>query len=201
MATTIQPTADKLPPSNRTWQGTADHASTGILVTFAVISMMFAAILSAMIVRRGSADDWRHFSFPSILYFNTAALIASSVILEFGKWQRVMRTSSSIDKPARRALYVAGILGCVFIIGQWAVWQQLYSEGLSLAFSPSCSFFYVLTGLHALYAIGGVLGLTHVASRLHEHALPTGTRRFAEQYWHFITALWVLLLLILRSMI
>jgi cytochrome c oxidase subunit III len=200
MATTIQPPAAKLPSSGETWQRNHEHSSTGILVTLAAICMMFAAIISAMIVRRGSDNDWRHFPLPAILYFNTAALIASSATLEFGKRRRTMRPSSSNDEVKGRSLYVAMILGCAFVVGQWAVWQ-LYSEGFSLAFSPSSSFFYVLIGLHALYAIGGVLGLTYIASKLHQQALPTNTPCFAEQYWHFITALWVLLLLILRSMI
>src|SRR6185312_6139027 len=57
-------------------------ASTGIWVALAAISMTFAALTSALIVRRGGAVDWQHFTLPSILYLNTVVLLASSVTLE-----------------------------------------------------------------------------------------------------------------------
>src|SRR5579884_987059 len=60
-------------------------ASTGIWVALAAISMSFAALTSALIVRKGGAADWHHFALPSILYFNTLLLIASSVTLEIAR--------------------------------------------------------------------------------------------------------------------
>src|SRR3974377_370683 len=54
-------------------------ASTGIWVLLASIAMTFAAFTSALIVRKGGATDWRHFTLPSILYLNTIILIASAV--------------------------------------------------------------------------------------------------------------------------
>src|SRR5437899_11234716 len=86
MATTLQP-----PPTVSTPRGLhrirpydSSAPSTGIWVGLAAITMTFAAFTSAMVVRQGSANDWRHFSFPIILYFNTATLVASSVTLQIG---------------------------------------------------------------------------------------------------------------------
>ena len=59
-------------------------ASTGIWVAVAAISMTFLALTSALIVRKGGAMDWRHFALPSILYLNTALLLASSVTTRDG---------------------------------------------------------------------------------------------------------------------
>ena len=39
-------------------------ASTGIWVVLASITMSFAAFTSALIVRQGSALDWRHLTLP-----------------------------------------------------------------------------------------------------------------------------------------
>ena len=47
--------------------------------------MMFAAFSSALIVRKGSSLDWQTFTLPSILYFNTLILLASSVTLEVSR--------------------------------------------------------------------------------------------------------------------
>jgi len=55
-------------------------SSTGIWVVLFAITMMFAAFTSALFVRKGSSLDWRHFTLPSILYFNTILLLGSSVL-------------------------------------------------------------------------------------------------------------------------
>ena len=47
--------------------------------------MMFAAFTSALIVRKGASLDWQTFNLPSILYFNTLLLLASSVTLELAR--------------------------------------------------------------------------------------------------------------------
>ena len=60
-------------------------ASTGIWVALAAISMSFAALTSALVVRKGGAMDWRHFTLPPILYLNTLVLLASSVTLEISR--------------------------------------------------------------------------------------------------------------------
>src|SRR5258706_8575766 len=60
-------------------------AETGIWVAVAAISMTFASLISALIVRQGVAPDWVHFQVPRILYFNTAILLASSITLEISR--------------------------------------------------------------------------------------------------------------------
>src|SRR5215468_6748275 len=59
--------------------------STGIWVLLASISMTFAALTSALVVRRGGASDWQHFTLPSVLYLNTLVLLASSWTLEIAR--------------------------------------------------------------------------------------------------------------------
>jgi cytochrome c oxidase subunit 3 len=164
--------------------------------------MTFAAFTSAMVVRQGSGNDWRHFSFPIILYFNTAALAASSVTLQTGR-RRFAAVSQGVADAvsAIRALYGTLVLGCVFVFGQYAAWEQLRSEGLYLASAPSSSFFYVFTVLHALHVVGGVFGLFYVISKLHRGVLRGNTLTAAAQYWHFMGLLWVYLLLLLRMRI
>ena len=158
--------------------------------------MTFAAFTSAMVVRQGSANDWRHFSFPIILYFNTAALIASSITLQIAR--RRFAAIASGSAPVSRALYGTLVLGCTFVLGQYAAWQQLRSQGVYLASTPSSSFFYVFTVLHALHVTGGLLGLTYVISKLHRGVLRQNTLSAASQYWHFMGVLWIYLLVVLR---
>src|SRR6266700_3108254 len=206
MATTLQPPPTAQFPaigaSRRTKEFDPGTPSIGVWVGLAAITMTFAAFTSAMVVRQGSANDWRHFSFPVILYFNTAALAASSVTLQIGR-RRFAAVLKGIGDAASaiRALYGTLVLGCVFVLGQYAAWLQLRSEGLYLASAPSSSFFYIFTVLHALHVIGGLAGLVYVTSKVHRGVLRVNTLSAASQYWHFMGLLWIYLLLLLRTKI
>jgi cytochrome c oxidase subunit III len=173
-------------------------ASTGIWVALAAISMSFAALTSALVVRKGGASDWQHFQLPSILYLNTALLIASSTTLEIAR-RRIaafMSMKVTVQHPARW-LYVTLSLGMLFVIGQYIAWQQLSAQGLYLASNPSSSFFYVLTAAHGLHVIGGLAGLVRVIRKLNGFVLRRSTLVATSRYWHFMDVLWIYLMLLL----
>jgi cytochrome c oxidase subunit 3 len=165
---------------------------------FAVV-MMFAAFTSALIVRKGSSLDWQSFTLPSILYFNTLVLVASSVTLEIA-CRRVtvfMGVLKSQDESPARWLYVTLFLGLLFVVGQYVAWLQLRSEGLYLATNPSSSFFYLLTAVHALHVLGGLGGIIYVIRKLSKSALRRNQLVATARYWHFMGILWLYLLLLL----
>lgn len=200
MATTLQPPPIAKPPlaQRRVMPHESEAPSTGVWVGLTAITMTFAAFTSAMVVRQGSANDWRHFPFPTTIYFNTLALVASSITLQIARRRFALVDQSATDSgPALRALYGTLVLGCTFLIGQYLAWQQLRSEGLYLASAPSSSFFYVFTVLHALHVIGGLCGLLYVISKLHRTVLHRNTLDAASRYWHFMAVLWLYLLLLL----
>src|SRR5579864_4255843 len=93
---------------------------TGIWVILAAITMTFAAFTSALVVRQGAAMDWHHLTLPRILYFNTLALLASSLTLEIAR-RRVavfMSGLKTLDESPARWLYVTLLLGLTFVAGQ-----------------------------------------------------------------------------------
>ncbi len=174
-------------------------ASTGIWVAVAGISMTFAALTSAMVVRKGGSADWRHFTLPAILYLNTLLLLASSVTLELGR-RRVAEymggLKNKVHNPARW-LYITLSLGLLFVAGQYVAWRQLSAEGLYLATNPSSSFFYVFTAGHALHVLGGLGGLGRVIYKLDHLVLRRSTLDATSRYWHFMDVLWIYLLWLL----
>src|SRR5882762_7259420 len=169
-------------------------ALSGIWVTVAAISMSFAAFTSSLIIRQAS-NDWRHLTLPGILYLNTVILLMSSVTLEIG------RNRVAADLAATRAwLYLTLGLGITFLAGQYVAWHQLRAQGLYLATSPNSSFFYVLTVLHALHILGGLVGLVYTIRRSASAAMwRVSTIDATAVYWHFLAALWIYLLLVLRT--
>jgi cytochrome c oxidase subunit 3 len=161
--------------------------------------MTFAAFTSALIVRQGSALDWRHLSLPRILFFNTLLLLASSITLEVARRQVggfMSGRRDAIANPARW-LYITLFLGVLFVAGQYVAWLQLRAQGLFLATNPNSSFFYVLTAAHALHVLGGLGGLVRVISRFNRSILRKSTLDATSLYWHFMDVLWVYLLLLL----
>ncbi len=174
-------------------------ASTGIWVGLAAITMTFAAFTSALIVRQGSSQDWRHITLPPVLYLNSLLIVASSVTLELARRQIASFMGGIRDraeKPARW-LYVTLFLGLLFVAGQTFAWVQLKSQGFGLATNVSYSFFYVLTVAHALHVFGGLGGLVRVISRLNHSVLRRSTLDATSRYWHFMGVLWLYLLLLL----
>ena len=192
-----------LVPVNGDLHVALDHSpppsSSAIYVVLFAITMMFAAFSSALIVRKGSSLDWQTFTLPSILYFNTLILLASSVTLEVSR-RRVAAfmggLKSQVESPARW-LYITLFLGLLFVAGQYAAWSQLRTEGLYLATNPSSSFFYVLTATHALHVLGGLGGLVYVIRKLSKSALRRSQLDATARYWHFMDILWLYLLCLL----
>ncbi|HEU4699487.1 MAG TPA: cytochrome c oxidase subunit 3 [Gemmatimonadales bacterium] len=170
---------------------------TGVWLGIAAIAMSFAAYTSALLVRQGGAPDWRHLRLPPLLFGNTVVLLASSATLELGRRGFGRRAPAE----GRRWLRITLGLGLLFVAGQVAAWRELAAQGVYLATNPASSFFYVLTGLHALHLLGGITALGYALSRVRGPVLlPPPALDGAALYWHFMDALWLYLLglLVLR---
>lgn len=198
----------ELPPSPAPLHAIEDSSPasrTGIWVALAAITMSFVAITSAMIVREGASNDWQHFTLPTSLYFSTFMLLASSATLEMAR-KRVAAFVHGVqsDRSASlRWLWLTLGLGLLFIAAQCFAWVQLRAEGVYLATNPSSSFFYLFTVLHAIHVIGGLAGFALVMWRFTK-PVPTlriSTLSTVSYYWHYMSALWIYLLLLLWTRI
>ena len=178
-----------------------EPSRTGVWVGLAAITMSFAAFTSALIVRQSTANDWHHLTIPSIVFFNTFVLLASSITLEIAR-RRVAEFARG-KNPNRSTplvwLTATLLLGFVFVAGQYIAWQQLRAEGLYLASNPNSSFFYVLTAIHALHVLGGLTGLMRVIYILRRPVLSLrrSTMDATSYYWHFMGILWIYVLLVI----
>ena len=182
----------------------ADGASrSGVWVGIFAITMSFAAFTSALFVREGAPDDWTHLTLPAILYANTCALLLSSFTLErarsnFGAHPYITIHAS---RNAITWLAVTLALGLLFVAGQYEAWRDLARQGLYLATNANSSFFYVLTGMHILHLLGGIAALVYLLGQLVGSQSTFRRSAFGNTavYWHFMGALWLYLLLVLRT--
>jgi cytochrome c oxidase subunit III len=174
---------------------------TGVWVGLATVAMMFAAFTSAVIVRQGSANDWQHIVLPRILYFNTLVLVVSSFTLETARRKVLNYARGTGASQIIPLTWLGGTLalGLIFVVGQFVAWSQLKAQGVYLQTSPTSSFFYVLTVVHAIHVFGGLGGLTRVILKTSGHVftLRRATLDGTAYYWHFMGALWIYLLVLL----
>ena len=187
----------------------------GLAIGLTSVVMIFVSLTSAYIVRRGLPtfddhtgtyiQDWIPVQLPLVLLLiNTALLAASSLTAEFARRQITRQAALA---PVRSIpgvslgqesgfpwLALTVVLGLGFLTGQWLAWRELAERGFYLATSASSSFVYLLTAVHGVHLLGGILVLLYAAtvSLLHK---PVEGRRIVVDvtawYWHFMFVLWL----------
>jgi cytochrome c oxidase subunit 3 len=164
-----------------------DVVQLGVWMFLATVLMLFAAFSSAYIVRR-TASDWTPIDLPRILWLNTAILVASSLALEGGRRARA-RDHMAL---ARSGLLVTIGLGFMFLVGQLAGWRELVSRGVYLPTSPHSAFVYILTGIHGVHVLAGLLLLIYTVTKTWSPGR-TATRLMTASatFWHFLAVLWL----------
>ena len=189
-----------LPPMDGdNWGGSGPDAGLvqryrlGVWIGMGGITMFFAALTSAMVVRQGLSGDWQPFSLPPVLYLSTLVLLMSSFAIE--RSRREMRKNS--QDGLRRWVNVTSLLGLAFLTCQVVGWQELVGRGIYLASNPANSFYYVLTAGHGLHLLGGIAALGYIWARTRSAgAWPTreAAVEAAALYWHFLDVLWIYIL-------
>ena len=184
------------------WAENPDHLGSdrraslvGLLILLVSTGIVFLALVIAFVARRLMGDDWISTPKPPILWVNTGILLASSVALDLAR--RALKARQRVN--FNRWWTTATALGGVFLIGQAIAWSQLRAAGIYVATNPSSSFFYVLTAVHALHLIGGMVALTWVdvqALRLRLGPAKRTAIDVCAVFWHFLDALWIMLMAI-----
>lgn len=169
----------------------------GLWMFLGTATMLFGAFTSAMLVRRGGGD-WLPTILPSILWLNTACLIGSSVALEAGRAMAARERWAA----ARLGVGAAIALGLVFLAGQLEAWRDLVAAGVYLPTNPHSAFFFILTGVHAVHLIAGLLLLTVTFSQTRPDTgrttvTPQGVLTLGATFWHFFAAVWIYLFYVL----
>ena len=166
---------------------------TGMTVALAGILMFFMALVSAYIVRKGASGEWESIPVPSILWVNTAMLLASSFTLSRARKVFLRGDTAGF----KRWWGITTVLGFLFLLGQLVAWRQLVGDGVYLASNPSSSFFYVFTAAHGLHLLGGVIALAVIPLAKGRRIARKTAISVAGLYWQFMDGLWVFLFAIL----
>jgi cytochrome c oxidase subunit 3 len=130
---------------------------------------------------------------PQQLWLSSALLVAGSVLLQ--RASAAARATSWVT--AQRLMLAGGVSAMAFVGVQLWAWQVQLAAHVVLAGNPAASFFYVLTALHGLHVLGGLIAwaatVPTVGPRPDD---PAGVARrvaLCARYWHFLLAVWVVL--------
>jgi len=179
-------------------------ATIGLRLFLVVVSSLFFLFFIAFIARSQIAD-WHPLTEPLgplanpwQLWANTGFLVFASIALQ---WARVaVRRGDKSGTVLGFAL--GGVFAVAFLAGQFWVWQQFAAWGYFVSSNPANSFFYLLTGLHGLHLLGGLVAWAKALAKL-MLGVPLSQLRASLKlcaiYWHYLLGLWLLLFALLTS--
>ena len=176
-----------------------------LVLLMAAIGMLFLGIMGAWVYNRFQAD-LPAVHIPWLFYPNTLLLLGASWAME-----QARKAYRHDDAPAfLQKLKWVLLLSALFLVAQAVAWYFLFAQQLDPAANNSMGYLYALSGLHFLHVLAGLpfLGiyLYKSSKRLRAEADQLVFFSDAEQrlrlrllarYWHFLDALWVILLLVL----
>ena len=135
---------------------------------------------------------------PRTLWLNTGTLVLSSVALHFA----VLAARKGNLKALRQDLLAAGAAAILFLAGQGLAWDQIAGMGYFATSNPASSFFYLITGVHALHMIGGLIALFRTIRRVTNRGdleRAAAATELCATYWHFMLAVWLVILALLAG--
>jgi cytochrome c oxidase subunit 3 len=163
-------------------------------VAIGSIVMMFAGMTSAYIVKKNQGN-WLAFELPVVFWYSTAVILASSLTIYLAS----VALKAGKLVPYKLLITITSILGILFVKMQWTGFQDLEMRGIALIgtqSNSSSSFLFIITGMHMLHVLGGVVALVVLFFRsfwLKKDQLSFVPVQIVATYWHFVDILWIYL--------
>ena len=177
------------------------NAKLAIWLFLASEVMLFGALFSALITLRLGAPSWPHGYERLMIPWATA----NTVVLIFSSVTVVMAWSSLKAKSlAGFKKYMSLTLLCsfIFLVIKTIEYSHKFEHGISPATDNFYAIYFVMTGLHGLHVIGGIIVNAYLlgpGSKMWttEPERFTGRIEVAGLYWHFVDLVWIFLFPIL----
>lgn len=168
----------------------------------ASMTMFFAALTSALIVKKADIQTWENFRLPGIFMYSTVAVVGVSILMHLS----LIQYRKSNFTAFRWLLFLGFVMANVFLALQWLGWKKLTAIGMPLEGNLSGSFIYLITSLHGLHiAVGLLITLIFLIASIRARKDPIFELRnianpkrafnleMLVSYWHFIDVVWIYL--------
>ncbi|MBI4309990.1 MAG: hypothetical protein HY591_06630 [Candidatus Omnitrophica bacterium] len=166
--------------------------SIGLMIALSSWALVFFTLVWGYVVFRLRAPSWLgdHVTSPvrHLVVFNTLAMAMSSWSLSISFKKDVLRLNAWA--------WSAFALGLVFLAGQFRLWQMTMATGLHWQSSIAGSFFFLLTGFHALHILGAVAAVFMLCLRFKEWQ-GTSISLGIKYFWDFLFIVWLVMFVLI----
>jgi len=166
--------------------------SVGLMIALSSWALIFVTLTWGYVVFRLRAPSWLgdYLTAPAqyIAGLNTLTIALSS-------WSLSVALKKNILRPGAWAWGAFG-LGLVFLVGQFCLWQVIMARGLHWQSSIAGSFFFLLTGFHALHILGALIAVFILCLRIkewQEASIGLGIKYF----WDFLFVVWLVMFVLI----
>lgn len=175
----------------------------GMKIFLVSLGVLFAAsLIGFAVVRIQHARAWPQLPpLPQGLWVSTLIIVASSATMQ------IALTRARAGHAARTPLLITTALGVGFLLAQaicWIDWLDIvtsqWSEFPHVRFALAS--FYILSGIHALHVLGGLVPMTFVtlnACRGRFAPMYFPAVHYVGMYWHFLGLVWLVLFIVLLT--
>jgi heme/copper-type cytochrome/quinol oxidase subunit 3 len=179
-----------VPPPGTTARG-YDRGFWGVAMLIATEAVIFLALISSYFFVWASSRTWPQGGIEppeltKIVIF-TPVLLASSIPVF---WAEAAIRRNRVGQ-LRIGLFIAFVMGLAFLVNQVVEYRELTFGWRDNAYA---SLFYVITGLHGLHVLVGLLISLVVQAKAALHRFDahhhTSVQVFSL-YWHFVDAVWI----------
>lgn len=165
----------------------------GMLISLGSFSMLFIALLASYAILRVQAGSWMSNNMSALSmalgWLNTGMLLLSSI-----SYFMVSRSSKKRKKAVvQRFLNTTIIIGFIFLVLQLTLWYTLNQDGYSIISHIEGSVFYMLSGLHGLHIVGGIIALFWLNYKINNLVNYLQQVKLVGMFWHFLTVIWVVI--------
>ena len=162
-----------------------------------VVLMLFAAFTSAYIVNRARAEgNWTEIQLPDVFQLSVVLVIISSVFMQLA-YQAAKKNRLT---QLRLFLWLTFLPGIGFLISQASGWAAMVERGDYFVGRVSYSFVYVISFMHAVHVLGGIIALASNIFSAHRFKIHSGSLlkiNLCATFWHFMGGLWIYLFIFL----
>lgn len=150
--------------------------------------LVFGAALLAFLAVRST--DPVGFAADQALLDRTAGAVNTMVLVSSGLFAALAVEARDAESRvrARRWLLAASALGVVFLVVKAVEYASKAELGIGIESSPFFTFYYLVTGFHALHVVAGIALLVLVMRFDAPRNVET-----AAAFWHMVDLVWVLL--------
>lgn len=159
------------------------------------VTLLFTGLLMAHVLLFAQ-NQATAFEIPWEFFLSTVIIVGSSYFL----YQSNQALKEDEIDLLKQTILTALALGIAFLLSQAVGWYKLYQLDVALSSNPALGFIYIISAIHALHILGGLVYLarTHwLAKNFELHSRNQKPMKNCSTYWHFVDGLWLYVFIVL----